>query len=368
MPRIIRALSALLAVLVLGFAVGACGDDDESAVGVEPTHRGVRRAVRGRATATLIQKDPANEGKTITVGSKNFAEQYILGEIYAQALEAAGFTVKKQLDLGSEQIAFKALKSGRIDAYPEYTGTALTSFYQRQDRRHPARPAGVLRPAREATSRRTASRRCRRRRSRTPSWSPPRKETAEKLGNPKTLSELAEKAGDEVSISGFPECRQRTDCLLGLNDKLRLGAEVRVLARASTTTSTRARSDLTFGLRHRRPARDRTSTPPTRTTSQLFPPYYITLLVREEGVEKLGEAGQDVIEKIQEPLTEEVMQELNSRVTIDKEKPEDVAADYLQEPASSSSQSSSSWSAARPRARATAGRGRQRRSASRRRG
>ena len=53
----------------------------------------------------------------------------MLGEIYSQALEAAGFKVKKQLNLGSELIAYKALKAGKVDAYPEYTGTALTSFF-----------------------------------------------------------------------------------------------------------------------------------------------------------------------------------------------------------------------------------------------
>src|SRR3712207_7031927 len=66
-------------------------------------------------------------GPTITVGSKNFTEQYILGELYAQALEANGFNVEKKLDLGSEQIADKALQNGQIDMYPEYTGTALVA-------------------------------------------------------------------------------------------------------------------------------------------------------------------------------------------------------------------------------------------------
>ena len=63
------------------------------------------------------------------IGSKNFTEEFILGQIYAQALKAAGYNVKTQLNLGSEQIAFKAVKSGQVDAYPEYTGTALTSFF-----------------------------------------------------------------------------------------------------------------------------------------------------------------------------------------------------------------------------------------------
>jgi ABC-type glutathione transport system ATPase component len=48
-------------------------------------------------------------------------EEFILGNIYAQALEAAGYTVKTQFNLGSEQIANRALKRGQVDAYPEYT-------------------------------------------------------------------------------------------------------------------------------------------------------------------------------------------------------------------------------------------------------
>ena len=55
----------------------------------------------------------------LTVGSKNFTEQFVLGEIYAQALEAAGFKVDKQLNLGSEQIAYKARSAaGRSTAIP----------------------------------------------------------------------------------------------------------------------------------------------------------------------------------------------------------------------------------------------------------
>ncbi len=67
-------------------------------------------------------------GATVAVGSKNFTEQYILGEMYAQALEANGFNVEKRLNLGSEQIADRALQSGEIDMYPEYTGTALVAI------------------------------------------------------------------------------------------------------------------------------------------------------------------------------------------------------------------------------------------------
>src|SRR5215207_3976608 len=103
-----RAVVALLAVLVLALGVAACGDGDDEG---------------GETRANLIEKNAANNHVRITVGSKNFTEQLILGEIYAQALQAAGYDVKKRLNLGSEQVALKALEDGEIDAYPEYTST-----------------------------------------------------------------------------------------------------------------------------------------------------------------------------------------------------------------------------------------------------
>ena len=133
MRTTLRALLALLAALALAVGLTACGGDDagqEDNTAAEATPEGSSETPAAGAPGQVIQRDTANAGKQFTVGSKNFTEQYILGEIYAQSLEAAGFEVNKQLDLGSEQIAFKALRNGKIDAYPEYTGTALTSFYR----------------------------------------------------------------------------------------------------------------------------------------------------------------------------------------------------------------------------------------------
>ena len=63
----------------------------------------------------------------ITVGSKNFTEQLVLGEIVAQHLERRGFQVDRKLNLGGTLLAHQALTSGAIDLYPEYSGTALTA-------------------------------------------------------------------------------------------------------------------------------------------------------------------------------------------------------------------------------------------------
>jgi len=69
---------------------------------------------------------------TIVVGSKNFTEQVLLGEILAQQIESKlGVRVVRKLDLGGTMLAHEALKGGSIDLYPEYTGTALTEVLKR---------------------------------------------------------------------------------------------------------------------------------------------------------------------------------------------------------------------------------------------
>ncbi len=67
----------------------------------------------------------------VVVGSKNFTEQLVLGEIVAQALEQHGMRVERQLDLGGTAICDRALRAGQIDVYVEYTGTALTAIFHR---------------------------------------------------------------------------------------------------------------------------------------------------------------------------------------------------------------------------------------------
>jgi osmoprotectant transport system permease protein len=69
-----------------------------------------------------------NAPRPIIVGSKPFGESYILAEMFAQLLEARGFTVERRLGLGQTLIAYPALVKGAIDVYPEYTGTGLLAI------------------------------------------------------------------------------------------------------------------------------------------------------------------------------------------------------------------------------------------------
>jgi len=67
--------------------------------------------------------------KPVVVGSKNFTESVLLGEIVAQRLERAGCTVERKLDLGGTLVCDKAIAAGSLDVYPEYSGTALTAIF-----------------------------------------------------------------------------------------------------------------------------------------------------------------------------------------------------------------------------------------------
>jgi osmoprotectant transport system substrate-binding protein len=76
----------------------------------------------------LLSTFACSRTRPLTVGSKNFTEQIVLGEIVAQHLERRlGQKVERKLDLGGTLLAHRALQSGEIDMYPEYTGTALTA-------------------------------------------------------------------------------------------------------------------------------------------------------------------------------------------------------------------------------------------------
>ncbi len=315
-----KGLFALLAALVLALAVAACGDDDEGDSGETDTE----------ASSTAIEDNPDNNGVSLTIGSKNFTEQIVLGEIYSQALAAAGYDVSTDLNLGSEVIALKALQQGEISGYPEYTSTALTSFFDFAPEDVPSDPQQAFEESQDDFEAEGLV------------AYPPTPfssanavglltETAEELGVT-SVSDLEGKSQD-LTLYGSPECRQRIDCLVGLEENYGLefakftpvdiGARYEVLDKGD--------ADLSIVF---------------TTDAQLFVSEDYTILEDDQGVlpagnvifvasqEVVDEAGPDfgeTIEAVQENLSLEVMQELNSRVDIDREEPADVAADYLAE-------------------------------------
>jgi glycine betaine/choline ABC-type transport system substrate-binding protein len=312
----LRALLALSVTLVLAFGVAACGDDDDG-------------DDEGTETA-LIESNPDNAGVELTIGSKNFDEQFILGEIYAQALEAAGYTVETDLNLGSEQIALKALEQGEVDGYPEYTSTALTSFFGFAPEDVPGDPQQAFEDSQDEFEKEGLVVY-----PPTPFSSANAVGTLTETGDDLGLESISDLEGqsEDLTLAGSPECRQRIDCLKGLEDLygLEFGQFTPVDIELRYEVLDRGDADLSILF---------------TTDGQLAESQDYTLLEDDQGVLPAGnvlfvaseqaadEAGPDfgeTIAQVQESLTLEVMQELNARVSIDREEPADVAADYLRD-------------------------------------
>ena len=66
---------------------------------------------------------PGNGRPTVTIGDKNYTEQFVLGELYYEALKAQGFSVQLNRNIGPSEVTLQALQSGRLGMYPEYIDT-----------------------------------------------------------------------------------------------------------------------------------------------------------------------------------------------------------------------------------------------------
>ncbi|CAN5454728.1 hypothetical protein BH20ACT15_BH20ACT15_12460 [soil metagenome] len=316
----LRGVFALFAALVLAIGVAACGDDDDD---------GSNSGDSG-GSGSLIESNDANSGVNVTVGSKNFTEQFILGEVYSQALAAAGYTVKTDLNLGSEQEALAALESGAISGYPEYTSTALTSFFGLAPEDVPSDPAQATSDSQAEFEKKGLV-----------AFEPAPfnsanavgllKETADELGVT-TVSDLEGKSED-LTLFGSPECRQRVDCLVGLQEGYGLQfakfTPVDIAQRYPVLDDGQADLSILF-----------TTDPQLSTQSDtyvildddqgVFPAGNPVFVASQDVVDQAGPDFQSTIETVQQGLTLETMQELNARVDLDKEQPAAVATQYLQ--------------------------------------
>lgn len=319
----IKKLRYLLIVGVLAMSLGlaACGSDDDN--GDEPNSEAV-------ASGELIESNAANGNTTLTIGSKNFTEQVVLGEIYAQSLEAAGYEVKTDLNLGSETVALQALKKGEISGYPEYVSTALTSFYDTPAEDVPSDSDEAYEKAKEELAGDGIV-----------ALPPTPFSSANAVGlltskadelGVSTISDLEGKSQD-LALYGSPECRQRIDCLLGLQQNYGLdfksftpvdiGLRYEVLDKGQADLSIVFTTDAQLG------ASDKYTI--LEDDKGVLPAGNVIFLTDQKVIDQAGPDYAATIEKVQEGLTEKVMQELDARVDIDKEQPDKVASDYLKE-------------------------------------
>jgi osmoprotectant transport system substrate-binding protein len=117
--RFTSRIAAVFALVALSAAIAACGSSKSSST-----------ASSGSTTtpAATAASGPGVGKPAVTIGDKNFTEENILGQLYSQALQAKGYNVSLKENLGSTEIIYKALTSGQIDMYPEYTGILLSAI------------------------------------------------------------------------------------------------------------------------------------------------------------------------------------------------------------------------------------------------
>jgi len=148
---------------------------------------------------------------TVTIGTKNFTEQYVLGQLYKQALEAKGYKVVYKENIGSSELIDTALKSGKINFYPEYDGVIVTDLAKQA---FPKTAAATYAAAKTWENGRgfTVLKA-------TPFYDSDGfvvlSSTAKKLGV-KTIADM--KKVKSFSYAGYPECKTRITCLLGLKN------------------------------------------------------------------------------------------------------------------------------------------------------
>jgi osmoprotectant transport system substrate-binding protein len=147
---------------------------------------------------------------TVKLGTKNFTEEFILGQLYKQALQAKGFKVEYHESIGSTEVIDKALTSGQINVYPEYLGTLLSVVFHKTS--VPKSPSAALAQAKAADAKRGMALF-----TPTPFFDTDQMGVTNALAKQyglKTISDMKKVPG--LSICGFPEFQTRYAGLVGL--------------------------------------------------------------------------------------------------------------------------------------------------------
>ena len=306
---LIRAVTALLVTALLAVTAacgGGAGSSDSSSSG---------------------------SGPKVSVGSKKFTEQILLGEMYAQAFEDEGYDVKRELNLGSEQVMDKSLQDGTIDVYPEYTGTAYVAILKKPPESYPKTEKETYEQVAEFYKNRED----------TPmQMLPPAPfennygivmltKEADKLGID-TLDDLAEKS-DQLIFSSYSEFQNRSDGYDNMkknypkldfeeikivND---LGIRYKALAEGEADVGIGFTTDGQLASPKLKVIKD---------TKVIWPKYYPAPVVTQEFLDKNKDA-EKILNEVSSSLNADKMRALNGAVDLEQEDYEDVAKQHLEE-------------------------------------
>jgi osmoprotectant transport system substrate-binding protein len=300
-------ISRRLRVLVVGFSVllvlMACADQESS----NPT--------------------PSGSDESITVASFDFSENWILAEIYAQAMRRAGIPVEMLSNLGTREVVGPALEQGQVDFVVDYLGSALEAVdvgnpathgsleYARRELQKALVGTGVVVLGAAAAQDQNGFAVTR--------------ETAAGLSS-RTISALSPTASSMV-LGAPPECPDRPYCLIGLRSVygLRFAHMEEMDTRAATATALES-GEIDVGLLETTDAQLAGGQfVLLRDDKGLQPRENIVPLVRQQIIDQYGQDFADVIDSVTSRLTTADLIGLNRRVEIAGMSPSDVASDWL---------------------------------------
>ena len=306
-------LALLLAVLSI-FLLAACGDDDDD----EPAG--------GQNGEEQAAEQPGEGKPPVTLGTKDFTEEVVLGELYKQALEAKGYTVSLKKNIGATEIIDKAMTSGEIDGYPEYLGVSVAVTFRKD----------IVPKSAEQTynlAKRLYEERGQVISEQTPFFDVDAIAATKKFADENGLKTVADlKKLDSFTVGARPEFRERFQGLKGMRSEygltnaqfkqLALGIQYQALDSGDVDTANVFSTDAQLASGKYTVLED---------PKGVFGFQHVAMVINEDKFQELG--GQeffDVVDEVSALLTNDAMITMNKAVAIDKQDEAEVARSFLE--------------------------------------
>jgi len=309
-PRLIALAGAMLALVLAG-----CGSSSA------PTKQLPSSSVKP-GTAS---REPGAGKPAVTIGTKNFTEEFILGQLYAQALRARGYSVTLKNDIGPSEVMDRALASAAIDGYPEYTGTILSVFGH--DVKGPGSAAEAYRLAAAVERHHNA----------TLLAMAPAEDTDVIITSPayarahhlRSLGDLR-RLGPAATLAGPPEFRTRFNGLVGLKQAygvrslhfvaMKIGQQYQALAAGTAQLAVAFTTDGNLTQAGFQLLSD---------PKGIFGFQNVTFVVRNAVLAREGPAFAATINAVSAKLSTQALRLMNAAVTLDQQSPTAVAQQFL---------------------------------------
>src|SRR3954471_24696506 len=303
-----RGWVALLAV-ALAIGLAACGSDNKSSES---------------SKGSTASGQPGKGKPAITLGSKNFTEEYILGQLYTQALKAKGYNVTLKNNIGSSEITDKALTSGKIDMYPEYTGVIVGELAHENGR--PKTADETYTRAKTFEEKRGFALL-----DKSPGFDADVNVTTPKYAQQHGIKTTA----DLKKVSGFkfgapPENKTRYQGAVGMKQVYGLNFKFVPLTiglRYQALDS--GKVDVIAGFTTEGQLADKSKYQTLTDPKGIFGYQNITPVVVKKKLSKWGSGFTQTMNAVTAKLTNDALQKMNAAVDLDKQKPADVASKFL---------------------------------------